>query len=117
MRGLTLRATLLQNFQVVKENRWSVPNHIHDHEDHLFFLVRDLSEIEGGQVQLIVGLEHVLEGGQRVHDVPVVVLRVLVYLHSGRTASHFAYFLSVVKVEEFGRNSWLASGCCSQTPF
>ena len=100
MRRLALRAALLQDFQVVQENRWPVPNHVDDHEDHLFFLVRDLSEIEGRQVQLVVGLEHILEGWQRVHDVPIVVLRVLIHLHSGRTASHFAEFLLIVQVEE-----------------
>ena len=73
----------------MKEDLRLVSNHVYYHEDHLFFLVRDLREVESRQVQLVVRLKDVLKGWQGVHYMPVVVLTVLIYLHAGRTASHF----------------------------
>ena len=77
----------------MKEDLRLVSNHVDYHEDHLLFLVRDLREVESRQVQLVVRLKNVLKRWQGVHYMPVVVLTVLIYLHAGRTASHFECFV------------------------
>ena len=87
-----------------------MPYHVDDHEDHLLFLVRDLREVESRQVQLVVRLKDVLKRGQGVHYVPVVVLTVLIYLHAGRTASHFCMFSVFVF-------SFQAKSGCAQSIF
>lgn len=88
VRSLALRASLLENSKVVQENLGLLPDHVYDHEDHLLLLVRDLVKVKGGQVQFVVGLEHVFKGWQRVHNVPVVVLTVLVHFHPRCAATH-----------------------------
>ena len=63
MRGLALRAPFLQDFQRVQEDWRLVSDHVNYHVDHLFFFVRYLCEGEGWQVDLVVNLEYVFEGG------------------------------------------------------
>ena len=50
---------------------WLVPNHVDDHEHHLLLLVRQLDEVDLGQLELVVDLEHVLVGRERVDGVVV----------------------------------------------
>ncbi len=66
-------------------------DHVDNHVDHLFFLVRDLVEVEGWQMQLVVALEDIFKGWQGVDNVPVVIMRMLIYFHSRRTAAHFDF--------------------------
>ena len=95
MGGLALGATLLQNGQRMQENLRLLTDHIHYHEDHLLFLVGDLVEAEGGQVQFVVDLEDVFKRGQSVHYVPVINLRMLIDLHSRCAAAHFYFDFSL----------------------
>ena len=60
--SLPLRASLLQDCERVGENLGPVAYHVDNHEAHLLLAMRDLIEAEGGQVQLIVGLEDIFEG-------------------------------------------------------
>ena len=66
-----------------------LPNHVYNHEDHLLFFVRDLIETKGGQVQLVVDLEHVFERWKCIDYVPVINLRMFINLHPCRAAAHF----------------------------
>ena len=43
------------------ENLWPVADHVDNHEDHLFFTMRNLIEAKGRKMQLIVGLEDIFE--------------------------------------------------------
>ena len=70
----------------MQENLWLLANHIDDHKDHLFFLVRDLLETKCGKVQLVIHLEYIFESWQSVYDVPVIHLRMLINLHARRAA-------------------------------
>jgi len=69
-----------------------VSNHVHYHEDHLFFLVWYLVEIKSWQMELIVALKDVFECRQRVDHMPVVFMRVLIHFHSSCAAAHFDLF-------------------------
>ena len=75
-----------------------LPDHIYDHEDHLLFFVRDLIETKGGQVQLIVDLEHIFKRWQSVHNMPVINLRMFINLHSRRATTHFSYYDGYSKI-------------------
>ena len=82
------------------ENLWPVADHVDNHEDHLFFTMRNLIEAKSWQMQLIVGLEDIFEGWQRVNDVPVILLRMLINFHSRRTTTHFALLLLFLTYNE-----------------
>ena len=90
VRRLSLRASFLQNGQRVQEYLRLLPNHVHDHEDHLLFFVRDLIETKGGKMQLVVDLEYVFERRKCVNYVPVINLGMFINLHSRRAAAHFS---------------------------
>ena len=47
MWSLSLRASFLQDREGVGENLWPVPDHVDNHEDHLFFTMRNLIEAKG----------------------------------------------------------------------
>jgi hypothetical protein len=51
--------------------------------------MRDLIEAKCRQVELIVDLEDIFEGGQSVYYVPVIHLRMLIDLHPCGAATHF----------------------------
>ena len=91
VRSLSLRAPFLQNSQRVQEYLWLLPNHVYNHEDHLLFFVRDLIETKGGQVQLVVDLEHVFERWKCINYVPVINLRMFINFHPRRAAAHFVF--------------------------
>ena len=82
------------------ENLWPVADHVDNHEDHLFFTMRNLIEAKGRKMQLIVGLEDILEGWQCVYDVPVIFLRVLINFHPCRTTTHFVLLLLFLTYNE-----------------
>ena len=97
MRGLPLRAALLQDRERLSEDLGTVPHHVDDHEKHLFFLVGNLMVVEGWQSQLTVRLEHILVGGERVDRVEVVVERVFVRLHArGAAAAHLNFVFAFI---------------------
>jgi len=74
VRRLALRASLLEYFQRVQKDRRLVTYHVHYHEDHLFFLMWYLIEVKSWQMKLIVALEDVFKGWQRVDDMPIVFM-------------------------------------------
>ena len=88
MGSLSLRAPVLQYSERLLVYLGLEADHVDYHEDHLLLLVRDLVEAEGGQVEFVVSVEHVLVGRQGVDHVEAAVLRVLVDFHLGRAAAH-----------------------------
>ena len=89
MRCLPLGTPFLQNLERMQEYLWLVPDHVHYHEDHLLLLVRYLIEAKCWKMQLVVALKDVFKGRQSVHNMPIVVLRVLVHLHTRCAAAHY----------------------------
>jgi len=77
----------------MNENVRFVPDHVDDHVNHLFLLVRNLIEIEGRQVKFIIGLKDVFERRKRVDDMPVIVLAVFINFHTRRAATHDFFLL------------------------
>ena len=90
----------MQDCERVGENLGPVSDHVDNHEDHLFFAMRNLIEAKSWQMQLIVGLEDIFEGWQSVYDVPVVFLRMLINFHPRCTAAHFVLLLLFLTYNE-----------------
>ena len=68
---LTLRTPVLKNRKGMQIKLGLVTNHVNYHENHLFLLVRELDEVDLGQLELIVNLEHVFVSRKRVYCVVV----------------------------------------------
>ena len=68
-----------------------VADHVDYHEHHLLLLVRQLDKVHLWQLQLVVDLENILVGRQRVDCMVVGDRCVLVHLHSGCTTAHLLF--------------------------